>query len=89
MYFMFLPQGELTPQHRFTLDRLAAENARLMIVCACPPGHSVLKDLLEQGDALCGKAFNGYDFSAYAVGLSELVWYASGSDVMIFNDTML
>jgi lipopolysaccharide biosynthesis protein len=89
MYFMFLPQGELTPQHRFTLDRLAAENTRLMIVCACPPSHSVLKELLERCDALCWKALNGYDFSAYAVGLTELVRHASGSDVMVINDSML
>jgi lipopolysaccharide biosynthesis protein len=89
MYFMFLPQGQLSSQHRFTLDRLATEDARLMIVCACPPDHSVLMELREQCDALCWKAINGYDFSAYVVGLSELVRHASGSDVMVLNDSML
>jgi lipopolysaccharide biosynthesis protein len=89
MYFMYLPQGQLSSQHRFTLDRLASEDARLMIVCACPPNHPVLTELREQCDALCWKAMNGYDFSAYAVGLTELVRHASGSDVMVLNDSML
>jgi lipopolysaccharide biosynthesis protein len=89
MYFMYLPQGQLSSQHRFTLDRLASEDARLMIVCACPPDHPVLTELRERCDALCWKAINGYDFSAYAVGLTELVRHASGSDVMVLNDSML
>lgn len=89
MYFMFLPQGQLSAQHRFTLDRLAAEDARLMIVCSCPPDHLVLTELQERCDALCWKALNGYDFSAYAVGLTELARYASGSDVLVLNDSML
>lgn len=89
MYFMYLPQGQLSSQHRFTLDRLASEDARLMIVCACPPDHPVLTELREQCDALCWKAINGYDFSAYAVGLTELARHASGSDVLVLNDSML
>lgn len=89
MYFMYLPQGQLSTQHRFTLDRLAAEDARLMIVCACPPDHPTLTELQKECDALCWKALNGYDFSAYAVGLTELVRHASGSDVMVLNDSML
>lgn len=89
MYFMFLPEGQLSAQHRFTLDRLAAEDARLMIVCACPPDHVVLKELQERCDALCWKALNGYDFSAYAVGLTELARHATGSDVLVLNDSML
>lgn len=89
MYFMFLPQGQLSAQHRFTLDRLASEDARLMIVCACPPDHPVLVELQEQCAALCWKALNGYDFSAYAVGLTELARHAPGSDVLVLNDSML
>lgn len=89
LYFVYLPQGELLPQHRFTLERLAAENANLMIVCACPPGHAVLTELKARCDALCWKALNGFDFSAYAIGLTELARHAPGSDVMILNDSML
>ena len=89
MYFMFLPQGQLSAHHRFTLDRLVAEDARLMIVCACPPDHVVLTELQQRCDSLYWKALNGYDFSAYALGLSELAQHASGSDVLVLNDSML
>lgn len=89
MYFMYLPKGQLSTQHRFTLDRLASEDAQLMIVCACPPDHPVLTELQAKCDALCWKAVNGYDFSAYAVGLTELARHATGSDVMVLNDSML
>ena len=89
LYFMFLPQGQLLQQHRFTLARLAAENARLMIVCACPPGHKVLDELQTQCDALYWKALHGFDFSAYAIGLNELARHAPSSDVLVMNDSML
>lgn len=89
MYFMFLPQGQLTPQHRFTLDRLADEDASLMIVCACPPDHPVLRDLDQRCDALYWKGAEGFDFSAYAIALSELARHTPGSDVMLLNDSML
>lgn len=89
LYFMYLPQGQLTPHHRFTLERLVKEEAQLMVVCACPPNHSVLTELRDQCDALCWKAVEGFDFSAYAIGLTELVRHASGSDVLVLNDSML
>lgn len=89
MYFMYLPEGRLSPQHRFTLERLAAEDARLMIVCACPPNHPVLTDLKNQCDALYWKSVEGFDFSAYAIGLTELARHAPGSDVLVLNDSML
>lgn len=86
---MYLPEGELSAQHRFTLERLAAENARLMIVCSCPPGHAVLDVLKQHCDALYWKAMEGFDFSAYAIGLAELVRHVPGSNVMLLNDSML
>lgn len=89
MYFMYLPHGKLSAHHRFTLDRLAAESARLMIVCACPPEHPVLAELVARCDALCWKALEGYDFSAYAAGLTELGRHAPGADVLVLNDSML
>jgi lipopolysaccharide biosynthesis protein len=89
MYFMYLPAGQISAQHRFTLERLAAEDARLLIVCACPPDHPVLEELARACDALCWKALDGYDFSAYAIGLTELARHAPGSDVLVLNDSML
>lgn len=89
LYFMYLPEGELLPQHRFTLERLAQENAQLMVVCACPLNHPVLVELGQQSDALCWKDAGGFDFSGYAIGLSELAKRVPGSDVMVLNDSML
>ena len=89
LYFMFLPDGQLSAQHRFTLERLAAEDARLMIVCTCPPAHPVLEVLKNHADALYWKAMEGFDFSAYAIGLAELARHVPGSDVMLLNDSML
>lgn len=89
LYFMFLPTGQLSPQHRFTLERLKKEDARLMIVCACPPDHSVLDDLKNQCDALYWKGAEGFDFSGYAIGLDELARRAPDSNVLVLNDSML
>jgi lipopolysaccharide biosynthesis protein len=89
MYFVFAPNGQLTAQHRFTLERIAGEGVSLMIVCACPPDAPVLRALEPQCDALCWKALNGYDFSAYAVGLTVLARACPGADVLVFNDSML
>lgn len=89
LYFMYLPEGRLGVQHHFTLDRLAREDARLLIVCACPPGHAVLEDLKPRCDALCWKGTQGFDFSAYAIGLAQLADHAPHSDVLVMNDSML
>lgn len=89
MYFLYAPQGQLSTQHRFTLRRLAAEKASVMIVCACPLGHPVLEELERYCDALYWKGTDGFDFSAYAICLSELAQRAPGSDVLMFNDSTL
>lgn len=86
---MFLPSGTMTAAHRFTLDRLSRESARLMIVCACPEGHSVLGELEKVCDALCWKDLDGYDFSGYSVGLHALSQECAGSNVFIMNDSIL
>ena len=78
-----------TTQHRFTLQRLASEDASVMIVCACPPGHPVLDELKRHCDALYWKGTDGFDFSAYAICLNELAQRAPGSDVLMFNDSVL
>jgi lipopolysaccharide biosynthesis protein len=89
MYFLYAPQGQLSTQHRFTLQRLASEDASVMIVCACPPGHPVLDELKRHCDALYWKGTDGFDFSAYAICLNELAQRAPGSDVLMFNDSVL
>jgi len=88
LYFIFLPDGKLTPAHIFTLERLAAEEANLMLICTCPEGDPVLGVLKERCDALYWKAANGWDFSAYALGLSELARLSPGADVLVMNDSV-
>ncbi|MDM7950751.1 hypothetical protein [Hydrogenophaga sp.] len=88
LYFIFLPDGQLTPAHRFSLERLAQEDLQLMLVCACPPGHPVLDELLPQCDSLVWKESSGWDFCGYAIGLAELAEHASGSDVLVMNDSV-
>lgn len=87
-YFVYLPDGQLTPGHRFTLDKLAAEQASLMVICACPAGHPVLDELRDCCDALYWKDMPGYDFSAYAIGLNELARLSPGADVLFMNDSV-
>jgi len=88
LYFVFLPDGKLTRTHRFTLERLAKEDLQIMVVCACPARHPVLDQLLPLCQALCWKEPKGWDFCAYALGLTQLANHAAGSDVLVLNDSV-
>jgi lipopolysaccharide biosynthesis protein len=88
VYFVFAADGKLDAGHLFTLDRLAQEEASLMVVCACPEAHPVLQELQSRSDALYWKAITGWDYSAYAIALSELVRVSPGSDVLVLNDSV-
>lgn len=88
VYFVFLADGKLDAGHLFTLDRLAQEDASLLVICACPDGHPVLQELQSRSDALYWKATNGWDFSAYAIALSELARHSPGADVLVLNDSV-
>lgn len=89
LYFAYLPDGRLSPAHRFTLDRLSAHRAKLLIVCAAPGEDAVPAELREIGDALIWKGLSGFDFSAYAAGLRHLAQASPGSDVFVLNDSVL
>lgn len=88
VYFIYLTDGQLNAGHRFTLDRLASEDAGLMVICACPQNHEVLEELRPLCDALYWKEESGWDFSAYAVALSELAHLSPGADVLVMNDSI-
>jgi hypothetical protein len=88
LYFIFLPDGRLTPAHRFSLERLATEDLQLMVVCACPRGHPVLAELLPECQSLIWKEPSGWDFCGYALGLAALAEHAAGSDVLVMNDSV-
>lgn len=88
LYFLYLPDGQLTPAHRFTLQRLACEGVPLMLVCACPASHPVLKELESHCQALYWKEVRGWDFCAYALGLTALAQHSQGCDVLVMNDSV-
>jgi len=87
-YFVYVPDGELTASHRFTLERLKASALPVLVVCACPQGAVVLQTLREFCDALLWKDLPGYDFSAYRLALSHLAAFSPGADVLLMNDSV-
>jgi len=89
VYFIYSTDGKLDPAHRFTLERMSGEDAALLVVCACPENHSVLQELKTLCDALYWKSQDGWDFSAFALALSELAHLSPGADVLFMNDSVL
>lgn len=88
-YFIYAPQGQLLPHHRFTLHRLRALPRRLAVVLACPDRASVPLDQLAGVDALYWKALPGYDWSAYALLVAEVARASRGTALLLLNDSVL
>ncbi len=88
-YFVYLPQGQLLPQHHFTLQRLREQGLPLLIVAATPQPGDVPQTLHGAADALAWKDLPGYDFSAYRLALDLLAQQSPGADVLLFNDSVL
>jgi hypothetical protein len=89
MLFIYLPDGQLKPAHRFTLERLRVLDRSLMIVCATPRPEDVPPEVLATADAVFWKGLDGFDFSAYAIGLNAIVDGSSRADVFVLNDSVL
>ena len=89
VYFMYLADGEMTAAHRYTLDRLAAEPGRLLVVCAAATSDAVPAEIAERCDALIWKALPGFDFSAYGIALRHLAAVSPGCDAFVMNDSVL
>ena len=88
MYFMYLPDGAVSSAHRFTLERLRRLDAGLLVVCALPDGTEVPAEILDHADAVVTKGLGGYDFSAYALGLRQIVEHSPGCDLFVMNDSV-
>lgn len=89
LYFAYLPDGELTDAHRHSLRAFAAEPAKLLVVCAAPTVAAVPEELRAVADALIWKGLEGFDFSAYAIGLAQIAERSPGADVFVCNDSVL
>ncbi|MFS0774389.1 hypothetical protein [Sphingomonas sp. 1P08PE] len=87
VYFVYLPAGELTAAHRFTLDRLRSADASLCVICAAPSPRAVPEELRRIADALYWKDLPGFDFSAYALAVRETARLSPGADMLILNDS--
>lgn len=89
VYFVYLPDAALTTAHRYTLERLARSDAGLFVVCALPPGEKIPAAIYDYADAVASKGLSGFDFSAYALGLREIVEHSPGCDLFVLNDSVL
>jgi len=87
-YFAYLPDGRLTAAHEFTLARLCALDAGLLVICAAPSPADVPARLFDYADALCWKALSGYDFSAYSIALREVAERSGHADLLVLNDSV-
>lgn len=89
LYFIFLPDGQLSPHHRFTLSRLKRSGMKLLIVCATAQPSDVPAEVHAYADALIWKGLSGFDFSAYAAGLWHLATASPGANILVLNDSVL
>ncbi len=87
-YFAYLPDGQLTAAHRFTLERFRELKVPLLVVCAAREPSLVPRELYASCDALCWKGTSGYDFSAYAVALRLIAERSPGAKAFVINDSV-
>ncbi|MBO9622437.1 MAG: hypothetical protein J7500_06975 [Sphingomonas sp.] len=87
-YFLYLPDGQLTPAHRFTLKQLRALPGGLLAIAAAPRAED-LAVLEGSADALYWKGLRGFDFSAYSLALAEVAGRSPGADLLVMNDSVL
>lgn len=88
-YFLYAADGQLTPAHRYTLERLRALSRGLLVVCAAPSPAMIPSHVLDLADAVVWKGLDGYDFSAYGLALREVAARSPGSDLFVMNDSVL
>lgn len=87
-YFAYLPDGVASAAHRYSLDKLAAEPGRLLVVCAAPAAAMIPREIHEVADALIWKDLNGFDFSGYRLMLEHLAARSPGADLFVMNDSV-
>lgn len=88
VYFLFLPDGQLSVSHRFTLSRLRDLGLPILAICATPGPGNVPQELHGLCDALVWKGVDGYDFSAYKLALWQISRRSPGADVFVLNDSL-
>jgi hypothetical protein len=88
LLFLFSRDGRIDAAQREILKRLRGLTGRLFVVYAGPAGTDLPSDL-DLADALVRKGSEGFDFSAYALGLTLVAEHSPGADVYVQNDSVL
>ena len=86
VFFCYLPNGELSAAHRFTLKRLGTLRGGVLAICAAPSVDHVPRELIDRCESVCWKGLSGFDFSAFAIALQLLAEKSPGCDVFVMND---
>ncbi len=89
LYFVYSPDGELNAAHQFTLARLREQGFAIALVIAAAQSHDIAVCATEMADWVAWKELPGYDFSAYALGLTMLARYSPKATVLVLNDSVL
>lgn len=87
-YFAYLADGQPTAAHLYTIDRLAAEPGKLLVICATPAPDLVPAAMQARADAVIWKGLRGFDFSAYRLVLGHLAERSPGADLFVMNDSV-
>lgn len=87
-YFIWAPDGTIDDGHRFTLARLRERDAGLLVIVASKSPEHIPSEVADIADALWWKDLPGYDFSAYAIALTEIANRSPGADVFVMNDSI-
>lgn len=59
-----------------------------MVICAAPGVSDLPIELSGMVDALYWKALPGFDFSAYAIAITETARASPGADLLVMNDSV-
>lgn len=88
LYFVYCPNGSLSPAHRYTIDSLRATGHPLLIVCGTSSPDKIPAEVQSSCDALYWKDLPGYDFSAFRIALEAICQYSPGATVFMMNDSV-
>ncbi len=87
--FLFAPDGCLDQVQSDCLQRVSALDGATAVVIASRGSELIPTRVRRVADALYWKALGGYDFSAYAIALEEVVRRSPGATVYLQNDSVI
>jgi lipopolysaccharide biosynthesis protein len=88
IYFVYSPDGSLSPAHRYTLSRLRDMKMKVFIIIASDSPQQISDEVKSVADALYWKGLGGYDFSAYGIALRAVAEHSPDATVYMQNDSV-